>query len=150
MLLGEAEAAMDAERMRVEFGESLLHASVEVGRKGLIQGANIQYFICPNPDVSSEACSVMMQWVGDREKPTLSLVHKNGEVKVSSRANRKMVDELGVDLGYALKEAASKVGGVGGGHNIASGARVPRGKEEDFLQRLDQIIGSQKAAKASK
>jgi single-stranded-DNA-specific exonuclease len=149
MLLGEVEAAKDAERMRGEFGESLLHASVEVSRKGLIQGSNIQYFICPNPDVSSEACSVMMQWVGDREKPTLSLVHKNGEVKVSSRANRKMVDELGVDLGAAMKEAAAKVGGVGGGHNIASGGRVPRGREEEFLQSVDDIVGQQKALKAS-
>jgi hypothetical protein len=80
MLLGEADAAKEADRMRLEFGESLLHASVEIGRKGLIQGKNIQYFICPNQDVSSEACSVMMQWVGDREKPTISLIHKNGEV----------------------------------------------------------------------
>ncbi len=147
MLLGEVDAAKEADRMRVEFGESLLHASVEIGHKGLIQGKNIQYFICPNQDVSSEACSVMMQWVGDREKPTISLIHKNGEVKISSRANRRMVDEMGVDLGAAMKEAAAKVGGVGGGHNIASGGKVNRGREEEFLQALDHIVGSQKAAR---
>jgi single-stranded-DNA-specific exonuclease len=89
----------------------------------------------------------MMQWVGDREKPTISLIHKNGEVKISSRANRRLVDEMGVDLGAAMKEATAKVGGVGGGHNIASGGKVSRGREEEFLQALDHIVGSQKAAR---
>jgi len=35
------------------------------------------------------------------------------------------------------------VGGVGGGHNIASGATIPLGKDIDFLQALDAIIAKQ-------
>jgi RecJ-like exonuclease len=61
-----------------------------------------------------------------------------------------MAAELGVDAVSARKEAAAKVGGVGGGHNIASGGRVPRGREEDFLNLLDGIIGAQKTARAAK
>jgi len=39
--------------------------------------------------------------------------------------------------------AAASVGGVGGGHNIASGATVPLGKDIDFIQALDEIVSKQ-------
>ena len=31
----------------------------------------------------------------------------------------------------------------GGGHNIAAGATIPKGKEEEFLEILEKIIKSQ-------
>jgi single-stranded-DNA-specific exonuclease len=57
--------------------------------------------------------------------------------------------EKGVDLSAALREAASSVGGQGGGHAVASGATIAKGKEEAFLVKLDEIIGRQRAAKAA-
>jgi single-stranded-DNA-specific exonuclease len=103
--------------------------------------------ICPNQDVSSEACGVMMQWVGDQSKPTLSLSHKGGDVRISSRANKHIVDDLGVDLGAALKSACAIAGGSGGGHNVASGGRIALGKEDAFIKDVDRLVGEQKAAK---
>src|SRR5439155_415907 len=53
-------------------------------------------------------------------------------------------------LGYeavGLREAASQLGGDGGGHNIASGASIPKGKEEKFLTLVDEIVGRQLAPK---
>ncbi len=47
----------------------------------------------------------------------------------------------------ALREAAREVGGEGGGHNIASGATVPKGKEEKFLTLVDETVGRQLAPK---
>jgi RecJ-like exonuclease len=41
------------------------------------------------------------------------------------------------------------VGGVGGGHAVASGATIPKGKETEFLAKLDSIVGEQKAEKAA-
>jgi len=147
MLMNDKAAKDEAWKMKDEFGLELLRASLEIQKKGLIQGNHIQYFISPSQDVSSEACGVMMQWVGDQNKPTISLTHKGGEVRISSRANTHMVNDLGVDLGAAMKEAAGKVGGSGGGHNVASGGRVPLGKEEDFIRELDHLVGKQKAGK---
>lgn len=147
-MLGDGESLKKAWSRKDEFGETLLRNSLEADKKGLKQMEHIQYFSTDQQEVGSEVCSVMMQWVADQNKPTISISIKNGEARVSSRANRHIVDDLGVDLGAALKEASRAAGGNGGGHNIASGGRIPMGKEEMFLQELDHIIGRQKAAVA--
>jgi len=46
-----------------------------------------------------------------------------------------------------IREASEEVGGTGGGHNVASGATIPRGKEEAFLSKVDEIVGAQLAPK---
>ena len=43
----------------------------------------------------------------------------------------------------AMKKAAMAFDGVGGGHNIAAGATIPKGKEEDFLEILEREIKTQ-------
>jgi RecJ-like exonuclease len=67
---------------------------------------------------------------------------KNGEVKVSARTTQSFVDK-GINLSVALNYAAKALNGVGGGHNIAAGATIPKGKEEDFLDLLEQKIKDQ-------
>jgi RecJ-like exonuclease len=57
---------------------------------------------------------------------------------------RELVDQ-GVHLGEAMKQASMKVKGVGGGHNVAAGATIPKKKIKRFLEALDQEIGEQKA-----
>jgi RecJ-like exonuclease len=47
-----------------------------------------------------------------------------------------------------MRAAAEKVGGVGGGHNIAAGATIPCEKKEEFLGVLDDIVGSQLTMRA--
>lgn len=68
-------------------------------------------------------------------------------VKASARCDKKLVRkegaELGVDLSIAMKQAAEGVGGMGGGHNVAAGATIPKGKEEEFLSALDKILAEQ-------
>ena len=64
---------------------------------------------------------------------------ENGDVKVSARTTQAFVDK-GLDLSKALRHAAEKLNGVGGGHNIAAGATIPRGKEEEFLDLLENEI----------
>jgi RecJ-like exonuclease len=51
--------------------------------------------------------------------------------------------QKGLDLGAAMKEAAGSVGGVGGGHDIASGGKIAQGKEDAFLTALDKVVGTQ-------
>ncbi len=69
----------------------------------------------------------------------------NGEIKVSARATQLLVDR-GLDLSVALKTAAEMVHGVGGGHNIAAGATIPKGKEEEFLSLVERQISLQMSA----
>ena len=64
------------------------------------------------------------------------------KTKASARGTQELVS-MGMDLSFAMRSAAEKVGGVGGGHNIAAGATIPSEKKEEFLGVLDDIVGSQ-------
>jgi RecJ-like exonuclease len=76
----------------------------------------------------------------DKELPLIGFAHtENGEVKVSARAAQHLVDR-GLDLAAALTVAAKELQGIGGGHNIAAGATIPKGKEEEFLQVVEREI----------
>jgi RecJ-like exonuclease len=63
-------------------------------------------------------------------------------VKVSGRGTRDMT-KRGLDLSTAMRLASEAVGGTGGGHNIAAGATVPEGREDEFLLAIDGIIQGQ-------
>ncbi len=65
-----------------------------------------------------------------------------GHTKVSGRAPQALQD-AGIDLATAMREAASGVGGVGGGHKGAAGATIPTKDEQAFLQRLDSVVARQ-------
>jgi len=67
---------------------------------------------------------------------------ENGDVKVSARGTQELLDK-GLDLSYALRKTSEKFGGVGGGHKIAAGATIPKGKEEEFLEILEREIKNQ-------
>jgi len=76
-------------------------------------------------------CGMVMR-VG-YEKPVLGISEsEEGGIKVSSRGNRKML-ENGLNLGGVMREAAERVGGMGGGHHLAAGAEIPKGSVNEFL-----------------
>ncbi len=79
----------------------------------------------------------------DGNMPLIGFAYKeDGQVKVSARGTEELV-EKGLNLSAAMKKAASVFNGVGGGHNIASGATIPKGKEEEFLDILEKEIKTQ-------
>ena len=63
-------------------------------------------------------------------------------IKVSARGTEELI-EKGLNLSLAMKKAASELNGIGGGHNIAAGATIPKGKEEEFLDLLEKEIKTQ-------
>lgn len=146
MALGDRDAMNGARELRKGYSSEVLEGLDKVVKNGVSKAENIQYFWNENLGLSGILCGVTMQYFGDRDKPTITLAATNGEVKISSRGTFELLDR-GIDLAAALRESAAKVGGVGGGHKIASGATVPKGKEEEFLDALDKTIGEQKAQK---
>ena len=91
--------------------------------------------IVANMLLSSEETSKDLPLIGFADKG-------EGLVKVSARGTEEMV-EKGLNLSLAMKKAASAFNGVGGGHNIAAGATIPKGKEEEFLEILEKEIKTQ-------
>jgi single-stranded-DNA-specific exonuclease len=65
--------------------------------------------------------------------------------KVSMRTNERVV-ERGIDLQQALANASAEYGGGGGGHKIAAGAYIPKIQEQEFVHRVNRILGEQFAA----
>jgi RecJ-like exonuclease len=79
----------------------------------------------------------------DSNIPLIGFAFKNdGQVKVSARGTEELI-EKGLNLSTAIKKAASSLDGIGGGHNIAAGATIPRGKEDEFLDILEKEIKTQ-------
>ena len=147
LALRDRGALQVAEKLRRDYKEALMTGMNAIMKEGLTKKRNIQYFYSSNPSLSGALCGITMQFVGDGDQPTIALSIHADNTRVSSRASFRIL-EKGVDLAIALREAAAAVGGVGGGHAVASGATIPKGSEEEFIQRLDELIGAQKAMKA--
>ena len=76
------------------------------------------------------------------EKPLFGLAETGeGTIKVSARGTHELVKK-GLDLGAVLRDvvALEPITGEAGGHDIAGGARIPQGKEETFLNRLETAL----------
>ncbi len=76
------------------------------------------------------------------DKPFVTLNEVEDKIKISARGTRKLVEQ-GLDLAAAMREASGQVGGIGGGHDIASGATIPKGTAMKFIDIVDSIVGKQ-------
>ncbi|MCX8175844.1 MAG: DHH family phosphoesterase [Candidatus Bathyarchaeota archaeon] len=77
------------------------------------------------------------------DKPIIALTKtRNGKVKISARASQILVDK-GLNLGLIMQEVSEKVGGKGGGHNIAAGATIPEKSEEEFIKYVNRAVGKE-------
>jgi single-stranded-DNA-specific exonuclease len=148
LVLGDRRARETAQGLREEYQRNVLEGMALVMKKGVVQKDSIQYFFNDRPSLSGVLSGLVMQFVGNCDKPTIGLAETGDKVRASSRGNFRML-EKGVDLAAGLREAAQSVGGVGGGHAVASGATVPKGREEEFLSKLDAIIGDQRRKRSS-
>jgi len=66
----------------------------------------------------------------------------SGKIRVSARAPRALIEKH-VNLDLAMRGAAEKSSGIGGGHDVAAGAQIPEEMLEEFLKNVDETILSQ-------
>lgn len=79
----------------------------------------------------------------DPLKPVIAFAQTpQDQIKVSGRATREQVGK-GINLGRAMSKACKTIGGEGGGHDVAAGAKILKGKEEDFIIEMDIILEKQ-------
>ncbi|MCS7121180.1 MAG: DHH family phosphoesterase [Archaeoglobaceae archaeon] len=142
--LGEDEAFRKARNLLQNHRKVLSSGLKLVEEIGVEELENIQFFHAEDeiPDtVVGIVAGIVLNKI-NQEKPIVAFARSDKGVKVSARANKKLLD-LGLNLAEAIKIAAEKVGGSGGGHKIAAGATIPEGKEEAFLIILNEIIAEQ-------
>ena len=78
-----------------------------------------------------------------QDKPIIALaVDDEGMLKISGRGTNALV-RRGLDLGKALKKVCSELDGAGGGHDVAAGARIKPEYKQEFLKKINEVIGKQ-------
>ncbi|MBN1678308.1 MAG: DHH family phosphoesterase, partial [Candidatus Thermoplasmatota archaeon] len=123
---------------------------------GIIRMRNIQFFDAGDEIEDTIVGTVAGMLLGtegaDRSAPMVAFAESTEyadtpKMKASARGTQELVAR-GMDLSAAMRTSAEKVGGVGGGHNIAAGATIPSEKRDEFLALLDDVVGSQLISRA--
>ena len=144
MALGNEKSYEEIVKKREKYYRRTLNGLVKIEEGGAIEKMRIQHFYSNDLALSGLYASISMNYLLNQEKATLALTKTKDHLKISARGSRYLVKN-GLNLSIALKEAGEKVGGSGGGHDIASGATVPLDKETEFLNEVDRIIVKQMA-----
>ena len=145
--LGDMTALEDAERNRADHRKHISSALSYIKEGGLLRERRfIQYFDA-GPEIRETVVGIVAGILlnsGDANRmlPILAFAEADDGIKVSARANRALTDR-GLDLSFIMKTASEIVGGYGGGHKVAAGATIPTGKEEDFLDIVEDLVSSQ-------
>ena len=83
---------------------------------------------------------LLSQGILKEKKPIIATAYSEDEqLKVSARSIEELVEQ-GLHMGKVMQEAAEQVEGGGGGHDIAAGAYIPKGKERVFLELVNRLV----------
>jgi len=146
-----ADAMSEGEALLRDHRSALSKALTWAKGSGVIRMKNIQFFDAGDEIEDTIVGIVAGMLLGsegsDRTAPMVAFAEstefsETPKMKASARGTQELV-RRGMDLSTAIRTAAEKVGGVGGGHNIAAGATIPADKRDEFLTDLDQIVGAQ-------
>ena len=114
---------------------------------GIREYGSIQYFhggdSIPEEITGTLAGMALSSGMARDDMPIFAFTTKDdGNLKVSGRATQAMVNK-GLRLDEIMKVVSGTLGGAGGGHDIAAGATIPAGSEEEFLRLADEMVRKQ-------
>ncbi len=101
---------------------------------------NLYYVETTSREVKGTIAGILVDYLFTN-KPILAY-NKKEDVSISARGNKSLINN-GLNLSEVMSKSAKKVGGNGGGHNIASGASIPKEGLSDFLEKANELIGNQ-------
>lgn len=144
--MGDLSALKDAEENRREHRKNISVALSYVKDNHLLRRRkHIQYFDAGTSIretvVGIVAGMILGSPEADPHMPIFAFAEADDGVKVSARAPKELTRN-GLDLSKLMCQCATAVGGLGGGHNVAAGATIPKGMEEVFLDKVEQMMES--------
>jgi RecJ-like exonuclease len=142
LCLGDNEALEKSKKLRAQYKGMVREGLLRLEKDGVHSLSHIQFFYSDNPSVAGAHAGISMMYFLDQKKPVFALSSRENVTKVSSRGTKKLVTN-GLDLSIACRKSAEELGGRGGGHPIASGATIPAGKEEKFLEIINELVKGQ-------
>ncbi len=143
---GDKDGMIQAEDIRKEYRKDIIAGAKELDGRGLTQESDIQWFDSSESGYTGVLCGIAMNYFADPSKPVFGINTSEETGKVSGRATDKLLSK-GVDLSAALRKSCAAVGGIGGGHRIASGGSFPSDNKEEFIRVLNETIKEQFSAK---
>jgi len=141
LCMGDSYAMENAVIIQEKYRDEIRKEMRELEKMQPEEKDNFIYFHISHAPLAGVLAGLSLKYLPQfqKGKPVLALAIKNGKIDISARADEKMV-ENGINLGEAIKRAAEKVGGIGGGHPIAAGGKIDKEKEEEFLEELDRVM----------
>jgi RecJ-like exonuclease len=148
--MGDREDAYHrASKLLTEHRSNLVNGLSFVKNNGITKLNNLQYFDAGSnikETIIGIVAGMSTSVAADRNYPIIAFANAENGVKVSARGTQDLVRK-GLNLSEALAVVSAEVGGAGGGHDIAAGATIPENSKDEFIRRLDSIIGFQVSKK---
>lgn len=146
--LGDRTEALDRARQLLRNHRRNLSEGLQwVKNEGVTTDEHVQWF-----DAGTEIRETIVGIVAGmavgapgvrRDLPIIAFAEKSDtELKVSSRGSHHLTRK-GLDLSVVMRESARKVGGDGGGHDVAAGATIPTGTQPEFVDHANELVGVQ-------
>jgi RecJ-like exonuclease len=138
LALGDAEALARARRAEETWRSGILGGLRRIEDGGVNSRNAIQWFESPETTLAGLA----MNYLLDSKRPVFVFSQGSEAIKLSGRGTDWLVRQ-GLDLAVVCRDAARHVHGEGGGHRVASGATIPFGSRDAFLEEADRLVGEQ-------
>lgn len=144
LLYGDPAAEAEAELLRLMYKEKIFEGVRLFG--SAVRMGNLWYVPAEGWSEYSGKLAGIFANAGysGRDRAVMVLTTEGPHTKVSARANPQLV-RRGLDLGKALSVVAERLGGQGGGHDVAAGARFPKQLQGEFVSGVDEEIERQMA-----
>ena len=145
--LGDRESALtQGVEFLKKYRESLLKGVNWIRREGSQEMDYVQYLYTADKEKKKIMGTLASLGIDleilNPQKPVITLSRMHDQVKISGRTTLELTDK-GVNLGFALEQAAKSFNGAGGGHTIAAGAVVPYRELENFKNLVNDIVSTQ-------
>jgi single-stranded-DNA-specific exonuclease len=136
--------ALERARTAEEFWRSgILKGLRRVEDDGVRSMHYLRWFESPDTTLAGTQAGLAMNYLLPPDLPVFVFSDGGpGPTKISARGTERQVAR-GLDLASVCRSAAAAVGGEGGGHRVASGATIPAGKRDEFLDAADRALANQ-------
>ena len=141
--LGDSRSADRVRTAEAEWRSGILRGLLRIENDGVNAMRFLRWFESPETTLAGTQAGLAMNYLLPPDHPVFVFSKGDpGPTRLSSRGLLRQVDR-GLDLAAVCRVAAAAVGGEGGGHRVASGASIPPGTREAFLDAADKLLAEQ-------
>ncbi len=142
---GDGAAMKKAGELQSHYRDMIRHEMKGLEKEKPGEMPHLSYFHTKKSSLGGVIAGLAMLYLPNfsKDKPVISISAGSKKVNISGRGTERLVSR-GLDLADGMYVASKAIGGSGGGHPIAAGATISLGKEEEFLEKLNEVLGGEK------